>query len=888
MRNSSQALTVASLGFYNASMAIAILATKLAIPSLRAQVVPRTQLIDKLQRGLQQRISLIAAPAGFGKTTLLSAWLQQTSQAKAWLTLDQRDNDPLRFLSYLVAALQTVEPQLGQSVLEALQTAQPAPSEHLLIGLLNEIQAISQPLIVVLDDYHVIENQAVDDMLNFLLEHMPATIHLVIATREDPQIPLARLRARGQLNELRVADLRFSLAESSQFLRSVMGLHLPDQAIATLETRTEGWIAGLQLAALSLQGQADPASFIATFSGQHQFILDYLLEEVLQHQAPEIQAFLLQTAMLERMCGPLCDAVLNQTTSQAMLEQIDQANLFIVALDQQRYWYRYHQLFGDLLRHRLAQQLTQSQLAALHQRASQWYEQHDLLLEAFQHATQANDYQRAEHLMQSMPLHANGLVSAMLNWLASLPNHVLDQQPSLWVRYAAMLLVMGQTSGVEPKLQAAERGLQLLADNEQNRDLLGQIAAARATVALTQYQIETIRQQAQRAFAYLHPHNLPFRATANWALAYAYQVRGERQNTKIALSQAINFSQQSHDIFTTILASIGMGQLHESNLELYRAAAMYRHVLQLAGEQPQQIIYEAHLGLARIHYQWNDLATAEQHAQQSLQLALQYEQAIDRFIVCELMLAQLKLAHNDLVGANRLLEQTEQLARQHNFQQRFGEIAYWRIQLMLRQAKFSTANQLASTYQLPFCQAQIALAQAKPGLAIALLEPLQHQAQTNNWPDQLLQAWVLLALAYAAQGQTEQALNWLKHAILLAEPNQLIRSLLDHGPTIQPLMQQASNNGLNSGLIEQVLAEFASSQPQIQRQISKTERLSEREIEVLQQIATGSTDREIAERLYLSIYTVKVHARNLYAKLEVTNRTQAVARARSLGILPQT
>lgn len=877
-------MTLASCGFYNTAMPIAILATKLAIPSVRMQGVPRSRLNTKLERGLNQRLSLVAAPAGFGKTTLLSTWLEQTIHAKAWLTLDQRDNDPLRFLSYLVAALQTVEPEVGQSVQQALQAAQPAPSENLLISLINELHQIRQPIILVLDDYHVIDQQAVDDMLNFLLEHLPTTLHLVLATREDPQIPLARLRARGQLNEIRVADLRFSLAESGEFLRNVMGLQLPDQAIAKLEARTEGWIAGLQLAALSLQGQPDPSSFIETFSGQHQFILDYLLEEVLQHQSAEIQTFLVQTSMLERMCGPLCDAILNQTTSQALLEQIDQANLFIVALDQQRYWYRYHQLFGDLLRQRLAQQLNPQALVGLHQRASAWYQQQGLLLEAFQHATAAHDYPQAEHLMEQMPLHSNGSVSAMLNWLAALPTSVLDQQPSLWVRYAAILLVLGQTSGVEAKLQAAERGLQSQSTTQRNRDLLGQIAAARATLALTQYQIEAIIQQAQRAFKYLHPQNLPFRATANWALAYAYQVRGERHNTHAALTAAINFSQQSNDTFTLILASIGMGQLQESNLELHRAAATYRHVLQLAGEQPQQIISEAHLGLARIHYQWNDLATAEQHAQQSLQLARQYEQGIDRFIMGELMLAQLKLARNDHVGAQRLLDQTEQLARQQHFSQRFGDISYWRIQLLLGQAKFSAANQLATEHQLLICQAQIALAQAQPATAIALLEPLQHQAQ--NWPDQLLQIELLLALAYAAQQQPEPALAALNQALALAEPNQLIRNLLDHGSAIQQLLQLAVDDGFDSPLIKQALIEFAKYQPAIQSQIPKLERLSERELEVLQQIATGLTDREIGERLYLSIYTVKVHARNIYAKLEVSNRTQAVARARTLGLLP--
>ena len=582
-------------------------------------------------------------------------------------------------------------------MLAALQSPQPPPAEALLTALLNEITTIPDSFILVLDDYHVIEAKPVDDALTFLVEHLPPQMHLVIATREDPHLPLARLRVRGQLTELRAADLRFTPAEAADFLNQVMGLNLSAEDIAALETRTEGWIAGLQLAAISMQGQSrDTTSFIKSFTGSHHFVLDYLVEEVLQQQTESVQTFLLRTSILDRMCGPLCDAVLGSILllpGRKPWNTLERANLFIVPLDNERHWYRYHHLFGDLLRQRLGQSLTLGEIAEYHIRASQWYEDNGLEFEAFRHATAANDVERAERLMEGkgIPLHFRGAVNAILAWLASLPKSVLDARPLLWVRSATMALTAGQTTGVEEKLQAAEDALKNADLDPQTRDLIGQIACARATLAVTRYQPEAMIIQAHRALEYLLPENLRFRFTANWALSTAYQLQGDRAAASRALSEALSISQTSASTFSTILATTHLGRLQELANQLYRAAETYRRVLQMVGDQPGPSANDAHLGLARICYEWNDLDAAQQYARQSLQLARQYDRVIDRFIISDVFLARLKLAQGDVAGAAAMLAEIEQSVRQNNFVQRMPEVAAAQVLTLLRQGDVAAA-----------------------------------------------------------------------------------------------------------------------------------------------------------------------------------------------------
>ena len=503
-------------------MVDAILTTKLYIPLARSKMVPRPHLIDRLTEGLARKLIVISAPAGFGKTTLLGEWVGHNELPVAWVSLDEGDNDLSSFLTYVVSALQTIDAELGAGALSDLQSPQPLPAESILTPLINEVAETPQDFILVLDDYHVIEAKPVDKAVTFLLEHLPPQMHLVIATREDPHLPLARLRVQGQLTELRATDLRFSPSEAAGFLNQVMGLNLSAEDIAALETRTEGWIAGLQLAALSMQGHKDATSFIKSFSGSHHFVLDYLVEEVLKQQSESVQTFLLRTSILDRLCGPLCDAVLldHSALGQETLAYIEHANLFIIPLDNERRWYRYHHLFADLLRQRLQQQ-EPGIVAEYHSRASGWYEENGLETEAFLHAAAANDVERAERLIEGerVPLHFRGAGASVRNWLESLPKTELDARPSLWVMYASALIFDGRHTAVEQKLQAAEAALQDADQDDRTPDLVGRIASMRATLAVIQNDVETIISQSRRALEYLHTDNLTVRTAATWTLA---------------------------------------------------------------------------------------------------------------------------------------------------------------------------------------------------------------------------------------------------------------------------------------------------------------------------------------------------------------------------------
>src|SRR5438270_3885479 len=504
--------------FYNC-MSTPILATKLYLPRLRPNVVSRPRLLERLNEGLHRNLTLIAAPAGFGKTTLVSEWVEGIERPRArtaWLSLDEGDNDPARFLAYLVAALQTIAPTIGEGVLGVLQSSQPPPTEAILVALLNEITTLPDQFILVLDDYHVIDARPVDVALTYLVEHLPPQMHLVIATREDPQLPLARLRARGQLIELRAADLRFTASDAAAFLNQVMGLSLSAADIAALEDHTEGWIAGLQLAALSMQGHQDVPGFIRAFAGDHRYIVDYLVEEVLQRQPASVRSFLLQTAILDRLHGPLCDAVTGQEEGNARLEALERGNFFVVPLDDTRHWYRYHHLFAEVLSARLLAEQP-DQVSALHRRASAWYADHGSPADAIRHALAAADFDRAADLIElAAPAMARSRQEAtVLGWLKALPDELVRARPVLSVHYAGALLLTGELAGVEVRLRDAEQWLDtttdrgelalassaemVVVDEEEFRGLPGMMAIYRAAIALVLGDVADTMKYARRA-----------------------------------------------------------------------------------------------------------------------------------------------------------------------------------------------------------------------------------------------------------------------------------------------------------------------------------------------------------------------------------------------------
>jgi len=671
-----------------------------------------------------------------------------------------------------------------------------------------------------------------------------------------------------------------------------MGLNLSAEDVATLETRTEGWIAGLQLAALSLQGHPDPTSFIQSFTGSHHFVLDYLLEEVLQRQSDSVQTFLLRTSILDQLCGPLCDAVLGNPagSGQATLEYLERANLFLVPLDDDRHWYRYHHLFADLLRQRLLQSSSSSKedVTELHRRASQWYEDHGLEIKAFHHAAAANDVERSERLIegQGVPLQFRGAGTPVVNWLESLPTTAVDARPSLWVTYATALFFSGRHTAVEQKLQAAEAALSDSPEpDERSRDLVGRIASIRATLAIIRHDAETIVAQSRRALEYLRPDNLPIRTAATYTLGYAHQLLGDRAAASRAFTDVISLSKPFADSIYAIAATLSLGQVQETNNQLSLATTTYTRVLELAGDPPRTIASEAHLGLARISYERNDLDAAHQHGQQCLQLTRQIE-GVDTFASYAVFLARMRLAQGDVPSAVTILDEAEAFLHQHNFLFRMRDVAAARVLSLLCQGNLAAAARLADTHQLPISQARVHLAGGNSSGALALLKPWRQQVEAKGWADERLKAMILQAVALQAHGDRDEAVQVLVDALALAQAGGFVRSFVDEGMPMAGLLSAASAHGRIPDAIGKLLAVFEvekrkSHDESVQRLI---EPLSHRELEVLRLISQGFSNQEIGEQLFLALDTVKGHNRKIFGKLQVQRRTEAVARARELGL----
>jgi len=673
---------------------IPLLTTKLFIPAPASQLVPRVQLLERLSEGTRRKLTLIAAPAGFGKTTLLSAWSQQRSSAVAWVSLDDSDNDPTRFWAYVLAAVEMLSPGIAEHARLLLHAPSPqSPTiEVMLTALINDLAALSGDVAVVLDDYHLITAQPIHDALVFLLDHLPAHMHLVIATRANPPLPLARLRARGELSELRAAELRFTDDEAAAFLNQVMGLGLTGDAIAALEARTEGWIAGLQLAALSLQGRADSADFIQAFSGSQRYILDYLAEEVLGRQPAHLKTFLLQTAILDRLSGPLCDAVLGleardlrlvessstlkpgrplgpsslDSYSRLILGELERANLFLIPLDEERHWYRYHQLFADVLRSRLQQEQPDLVLE-LHRRASAWYQDHGLVAEAVDHAVAALEFQQAARLIEtSAPtLLVQGEVATLLRWLQALPADVVRDQPRLGLCKSWALLLSGQFDAVELQLQGVEYRLQLQVPTVEVQDMLGQVAAIRADIAATLGDLPHASDLVQQALACLRPDNVVVRSVVGVIQGDTACWHGDMCTAQQAYTEASQLGRAAGNLSLVQMALHGLGQVQQIQGQLRATAAIYRHALQLGTERGGRYLPAtavALVGLGELLREWNDLDGALQHARDGVELGTQGGNAIT-LLHGHLTLARVFQALGDADRAHAGIAQAEPIAQ---------------------------------------------------------------------------------------------------------------------------------------------------------------------------------------------------------------------------------
>ncbi|MDP2754938.1 MAG: hypothetical protein Q8P40_11195 [Nitrospirota bacterium] len=591
-------------------MSTALLATKFFAPPRPAHDISRTFLTKRLDEGLSRKLTLVCAAAGFGKSTLVSQWAQDCPYPSAWLSLDEEDRDPNRFLEYLVASLEVISQTVGSGLAAMLRGSPPASAETVLTLLLNQLSKIPGKLVLVLDDYHLAASAGVDETLTFLIDHMPAQLHLVVASREEPKIPLGRLRVNGQVAEIRQQDLRFGLEEAEEFFSQGGNIRLSKTQVHALETRTEGWISGLKLAAISLKMHKDPETFITSFTGSHHFVQDYLIEEVLHQQSDDVQSFLLRTSVLDRLCGSLCDAILQSNGGQQILNQLDKTNLFIVPLDAERRWYRYHHLFADLLRQRLGQK---EATAPLHQRASQWYEAQGMEVEAFQQAALANDYPSAIRLIEGngMPLYFRGLTAPLVQWLSTLSHTVLDTYPSLSVAFSWSLLFAGQPGQLDEKLSGAEAALRNAPQDTSTTDTFGQISVLRAWLAVYGNDAQAIYVHASQALELLNPESRPARTAAHCALGVAQMFRGERDEASVAFYQVIGAGLNSGNVMFATVASTALAGIQASDYKLHLSAATYRDAIKLIADPTHVLGFEAHLGLAKILYDWNALDEAE-------------------------------------------------------------------------------------------------------------------------------------------------------------------------------------------------------------------------------------------------------------------------------------
>ena len=909
------------IAFYNWRVPTPILATKLYVPPPRANLVLRPRLVERLNEGLSagRKLTLISAPAGFGKTTLVSEWVAGFKRPVAWLSLDEGDHDPTRFLSYIVAALQTIAANIGAGVLRTLQSPQPPSADSVLTIILNEITTLPKDFVLVLDDYHAIDAKPVDEALTYLLEHLPPQMHLVIATREDPDLPLARLRARGQLTELRAADLRFTPAEAAEFLNRTMGLNLRDADIAALEARTEGWIAGLQLAAISMRGHQDATSFIQSFTGSHQFVLDYLIEEVLQQQPESILTFLLRTSILDRLCGPLCDAVLGSPSApgQETLEYLERANLFIVPLDRERRWYRYHHLFGELLRKRLGQSLVPVEITELYIQASEWYESNGLAVEAIHHASMASDDERVERLIEQsyLALMSRGEMSSVRLWMGKLSKELVYRRPWLCLYEAMNRCWFGQIEEATVLLNEAEEHIR--ADSLAGvsapgaQSMLGYHAYVKSRVTAMQGDTRQAIEFGLTARENVPADNSGKQNEVVMTLGFEYFLVGDFIDAKKIFYEMIRSGYSIGAINNPVAAYALLARIHILQGQLHDAYDLLQKAAQLIHEADGQHLgasgLEA-LGMAELLCEWNDLEAALVRIKQGLDF-LPWWGKPDDIALAYNTLSRIHLACGNWAEAVGAIEKAAQLVQTCGvFSEARSAIQTTQVRMWLAQGDWLAVDRWVATLEPhssshdPFqfedelshiTQARVFIAQKKLDEAIRLLSRLEDIAQSDGRMGRLLEIMILKALAMQSMGNTAQAGIALTKCLTLAEPEGYQRIFLDEGQPMQMLLAKglAHAGALREYAID-LLSQFDAEQQPItatQEKASPTgylvEPLSPRELEVLRLLRTDLSGPEIARECMVSLSTVRTHTQSIYAKLGVNNRRVAVRRAEELGLL---
>lgn len=889
-----------------------LLATKTFFPRARSKLVPRPRLLELLSAGLRKPLTLLSAPAGYGKTTLLSDWRARFGSAypMAWLSLDADDNNLARFLTYISAALETLDPGLPQDLITQLRLPQLPPMEELITALINGANAFPQDFALVLDDCHAITDPGIHAALSYLLDHQPPRMHLVMLTRADPPIHLAKLRARGDLVELRADDLRFTSEESTLFLNVLMELRLSGENISALDQRTEGWIVGLQMAALSMQGKADANGFIKAFTGSNRFILDFLSEEVIQGQTDEIQMFLLQTSILDRLSGPLCDAILGETHHSArMLEELERKNLFLIPLDDERQWYRYHHLFSELLFLNLKKTRSES-VNALYGRAADWFEANGYLEDAVGYALKAQNYERATRLMNQIRTNLldHGDIRALVSWLNTLPEELVRSQPELCFGNATNLTMQGYFDTAEKWLRLAEDGSDQMPTSDRQVPLdKHRFLIYRSVYARFRGDLTAAVDLSQRAVELT-----PVSMVRDWGvvllfLGHAYYYAGNTDRAEKVLNEAIQANLDSGHMGACLNACHHLAKLRILQGRLHDARTIYEHAVLIASEHGMPIYTGTeYAGLGDLHREWNQLEEAAVEIQKGIELA---EAGDHIFFLTDVYLARVRLAlaQKDWEVAWGYLQKAEQVNRRSSTSIEIAFLQAWRARLNFTQGKLAEAiawadcKEVGETASLNPKQefelltlARIWLAQGKTSQAASLLEAVRAAAENAGRDGRALEAQMLQALADQAAGEEKRAVENISRVLARAELEGYTRLFLDEGPPMAKLLYKVSTQA-GAGLRDEVgrlLAAYYQEQPDLHAPLAKVsnvsaavEPLSKREVEVLRLMADGCANKEIAAQLFISVGTVKRHIVHILQKLDAANRTQAVAIARQLEIV---
>jgi LuxR family transcriptional regulator, maltose regulon positive regulatory protein len=879
---------------YKLALTESLLAAKLSIPPVRPSLIQRLHLHEQLQKGMMHSLTLVSAPAGYGKTTLLSQWAIQCPYPVAWMALDQNDNDPLHFWSSLLVALETVHPNLGASVWHLFSSSMDA----MLIALLNSLATRSQEAILILDDYHLIETQQIHDTLSFLLDHLPITLHFVLASRVDPPLPLARFRANDNLTEIRTPDLCFTPAETTAFFAD--NRDISPTEIATVTMRTEGWIAGMQLAVISRQNGQKSAANINLFDGEDRYIADYFMDEVFKHQNRAIQDFLLKTSLLDCLTAPLCDEVTGQNDSQTMLETLESRNLFLVSLDNKRSWYRYHSLFADFLR-RLLSRRSPDTLSVLHCRASRWYEDHGFIAEAVEQALSCSDWKRVAQIAEpiSERMIAQGQHVTLQRWLQALPATVMQAHPHLSINYIWTLVHTGQIDVCELPLQA----LELSCREHGNERKRGEILLIRSTLASSNGDSELAHSFAQQAQEHIAEHDVHLQVIFNFVQARAYILVGDVLHAQRHVTNVRTLSEAIGDYVGVIQAIRLLGDIEVLKGELYAATKYYQMGVQLAhGSAFCWIQVTFHLHLANIYREQNMLDLAHYHIQQML-LLCRHVSARRFSAYVYLASAQMLFSQGEMTTIQQMLEAAKDNAPGVGRRDIVRVAEAYCIRVWLRQghlvgvAQWVEAhaplpgNPLAYERRIEYLTLVRAfLALKRPEKALHLLRCLLQLAEKGGCIGDTVEMLMLKAFAHYTQGEREHALILLEEALALAEPKGYVHVFLDEGEPLATLLRYAAEHGIRSQYIQMLLAarkEETRPYDAFTRWSATYQSLSEREHEVLLLVAQGCSNQEIALQLIISLNTVKKHVSNIYHKLGVASRTQAIARMKTLAF-PET